>query len=137
RVPPPAAATSSSSSRATLTLNTNEDAADIATKQSVSLQVERAGVAPQSLTDTVSVQSSEDDSIDASLTVDPEEITAEDLADKDKGVEVTVSGVEKGDKVTDSLTDNEKSVASDGDFTFGVYYKGNAEDLEEGPVPFE
>src|SRR5699024_3996101 len=129
--------TTASGSSATLTLNTNEDAEDIATKQSVSLQVERAGVAPQSLTDTVSVQSSEDDSIDASLTVDPEEITAEDLADKDKGVEVTVSGVEKGDKVTDSLTDNEKSVASDGDFTFGVYYKGNAEHLEEGPVPFE
>src|SRR5699024_6798148 len=77
------------------------------------------------------------DPIDASLTVDPEEITAEDLANKDKGVEVTVSGVKKGDKVTDSLTDNEKSVASDGDFTFGVYYKGNSEDLEEGPVPFE
>jgi 5-hydroxyisourate hydrolase-like protein (transthyretin family)/outer membrane biosynthesis protein TonB len=132
-----AGTTTASGSSATLTLNTNEDAEDIATKQSVSLQVERTGVAPQSLTDTVSVQSSEDDSIDASLTVDPEEITAEDLADKDKGVEVTVSGVEKGDKVTDSLTDNEKSVASDGDFTFGVYYKGNAEDLEEGPVPFE
>ena len=132
-----AGTTTASGSSATLTLNTNEDAEDIATKQSVSLQVERAGVAPQSLTDTVSVQSSEDDSIDASLTVDPEEITSEDLADKDKGVEVTVSGVEKGDKVTDSLTDNEKSVASDGDFTFGVYYKGNAEDLEEGPVPFE
>src|SRR5699024_9773108 len=48
-------------------------------------------------TDAVEVTVTEDedavDPIDASLTVDPEEITAEDLANKDKGVEVTVSGV--------------------------------------------
>ena len=134
-----AGTTTASGSSATLTLNTNEDAEDIATKQSVSLQVQRTGVAPQSLTETVNVQpfNNEADPIDASLTVDPEEITAEDLADESKGVEVTVSGVEKGDKVTDSLTDNEKSVASDGDFTFGVYYEGDPDDLEEGPVPFE
>src|SRR5699024_11609934 len=79
-----AGTTTASGSSATLTLNTNEDAEDIATKQSVSLQVERAGVAPQSLTDTVSVQSSEDDSIDASLTVDPEETTADNIADTER-----------------------------------------------------
>src|SRR5699024_2591325 len=62
-----AGTTTASGSSETLTLNTNEDAEDIATKQSVSLQVERTGVAPQSLTDTVNVQSSDDDTIDASL----------------------------------------------------------------------
>src|SRR5699024_4775223 len=135
-----AGTTTASGSSANLTLKTNEDAEDIASEQNVSLQVQRTGVAPQSLTDTVSVKPfAEDDvdPIDASLTVDPEEITAEDLANEDKGVEVTVSGVKKGDKVTDSLTDNEKAVSSDGDFTFGVYYKGDPEGLEDGPVPFD
>src|SRR5699024_7547994 len=61
-----AGTTTASGSSATLTLNTNEDAEDIANKQRVSRQVQRDGVAPQSLPDTVSVQSSEDDSIDAS-----------------------------------------------------------------------
>src|SRR5699024_620397 len=131
-----AGTTTASGSSETLTLNTNEDAEDIATKQSVSLQVERTGVAPQSLTDTVNVQSSDDDTIDASLTVDPEEITAEDLADKDKGVEVTVSGVKKGDRIKDSLTGKTETAEADGDHVLHLWWDGNPDSLEVGKVPF-
>src|SRR5699024_10751317 len=132
--------TTASGSSATLTLKTNEDAEDIAAEQSVSLQVQRTGVAPQSLTDSVSVQSSDDDDvdpIDASLTVDPEEITAEDLANEDKGVEVTVSGVEKGDRIKDSLTGKTETAEADGDHVLHVWWEGNPDSLEVGEVPFD
>ena len=133
--------TTASGSSANLTLKTNEDAEDIAAEQSVSLQVQRTGVAPQSLTDSVSVQSSDDedevDPIDASLTVDPEEITAEDLADEGKGVEVTVSGVKKGDRIKDSLTGKTETAEADGDHVLHVWWDGNPDSLEAGEVPFE
>src|SRR5699024_8167114 len=138
-----AGTTTASGSSANLTLKTNEDAEDIATEQNVSLQVQRTGVAPQSLTDSVSVQSSDDededavDPIDASLTVDPEEITAEDLANKDKGVEVTVSGVKKGDRIKDSLTGKTETAEADGDHVLHVWWDGNPDSLEAGEVPFE
>ena len=101
---------------------------------SFAVQVQREDADTKTLTGAakVDVQAA----IDASLSVSPEEITPEDLADKDKGVDVTVTGLEEGDKVTDSLTDEEKTVPADGDFTFSVYYKGDAADLEEGPVEF-
>ncbi|NJC56063.1 hypothetical protein [Brevibacterium marinum] len=76
------------------------------------------------------------DPIDASLKVDPKEITAEDLSDPDKGVTVTVSGVERGDTITDSLTGDEKTAEADGAFEFTLYYQGNPDSLEEGKVPF-
>ena len=101
------------------------------------VQVQREGASAQSLSSTVDIQSDEEvDPIDASLTVDPKEITAEDLADKDKGVIVTVSGVKAGDKVTDSLTGETETADADGDYKLHLYYKGNAEDLEKGKVPF-
>lgn len=76
------------------------------------------------------------DPIDASLKVDPNKITAEDLSNKDKGVTVTVSGVKKGDKVTDSLTDKTETADADGDYKLHLYYEGNPDSLEEGKVAF-
>ena len=74
--------------------------------------------------------------IDASLKVDPKEITAEDLANRDKGVTVTVSGVKKGDKITDSLTGETETAEADGDYELNLWYEGNPDNLEVGKVPF-
>ena len=74
--------------------------------------------------------------IDASLKVDPKKITAEDLANRDKGVTVTVSGVKKGDKITDSLTGETETAEADGDYELNLWYEGNPDNLEVGKVPF-
>ncbi|GGC44194.1 hypothetical protein GCM10010974_28230 [Brevibacterium sediminis] len=76
------------------------------------------------------------DPIDASLKVDPKEITAEDLANKDKGVTVTVTGVKAGDKITDSLTGEAETAEADGDYKLHLWYEGNPDNLEVGEVPF-
>ncbi|MFE1084067.1 hypothetical protein [Brevibacterium sediminis] len=76
------------------------------------------------------------DPIDASLKVSPKEITAEDLANKDKGVTVTVTGVKKGDKITDSLTGKSETADADGDYELHLWYEGNPDNLEVGKVPF-
>ncbi|WP_206516229.1 hypothetical protein [Brevibacterium linens] len=89
--------------------------------------------------DSVEITVTEDDAvdpIDASLKVDPKEITAEDLANKDKGVTVTVSGVKKGDTITDSLTGKSETADADGDYTLHLWYEGNPDSLEAGKVPF-
>jgi hypothetical protein len=57
----------------------------------------------------------------------PEKITAEDLANKDKGVVVTVSGLEAGDKISDSLT-GEAGVAEGDTFEYNIYSTQSAED---------
>ena len=115
-----------------------EDLADGPLPFSIDLQRESGGV--ESLSGTVNVKAVDDgdgvDPIEASLTVDPKEITAEDLANEDKGVDVTVSGVKKGDTVTDSLTGDPVIAESDGELVLPIYYKGNADDLDPGQVPF-
>lgn len=118
--------------------------------------IEGAAVAPESLeagtysltfvddttseSTTVEVTVTEEDDavdpIDASLKVDPKEITAEDLANRDKGVTVTVSGVKKGDTITDSLTGKSETAEADGDYKLHLYYRGNPDNLEVGKVPF-
>jgi len=103
---------------------------------SFAVQVQRTGTTSATESGLVTLLADETNPIDASLSVSPDEITAEDLADENKGVDVTVTGLEKGDTVTDSLTGKEKTVQADGDFTFSVYYKGDPADLEEGPVDF-
>lgn len=92
----------------------------------------------ESTTVEVTVTEEDDavDPIDASLKVDPKEITAEDLANKDKGVTVTVTGVKKGDTITDSLTGKSETADADGDYTLHLWYEGNPDSLEAGKVPF-
>ncbi|EKU45062.1 hypothetical protein [Brevibacterium casei] len=99
--------------------------------------IEREGTESKELKGEITVVDDDAvDPIDASLTVDPKEITAEDLANRDKGVKVTVSGVKEGDQITDSLTGETKTATEDGDYTFTLYYKGNPDNLEPGKVPF-
>lgn len=76
------------------------------------------------------------DTLNASLTVIPEEITAEDMANEEKGFEIRVSGVKAGDTVTDSLTGQAETVEKDGTFSNRLFWKGDPSDLEEGPVDF-
>ena len=127
-------------STATLKLRSSKSAESLTSgQQSLAVQVERKNA--QSVTETTSFSYAPfaDDGtapIDAKLSVSPNEITAEDLADESKGVDVTVTGLEKDDTVSDSLTGKEKTVQADGDFTFSVYYKGDPADLEKGPVDF-
>ncbi|WP_209323998.1 hypothetical protein [Brevibacterium renqingii] len=129
-------ATTATGSTATLKLHYAGNADSLKDgSRSFAVNILRAGTDTKTVTGTVDVDAQ--DAIDASLKVSPDEITAEDLADESKGIDITVTGLEEGDKVTDSLTDKQKSVPSDGAFTFAVYYKGDPADLEEGPVPFE
>lgn len=89
--------------------------------------------------DPVEVSVTEDDEsdeIDASLKVTPKKITATDLADKGEGMMATVSGVKKGDKITDSLTGKTETADADGDYKLHLYYQGDAKDLEEGKLGF-
>ncbi|WP_231443151.1 hypothetical protein [Brevibacterium zhoupengii] len=134
-----APATTASGSTATLNVKYNGDAEDLTEgSKALTVKVQREGVSAESLQTQVKFEpfADEDGPIDASLTVDPEEITAEDLANKDKGVTVTVSGVKKGDKITDSLTGDTETAEKDGNHTLHIYYKGSVDELEEGKVPF-
>lgn len=99
--------------------------------------IDREGTASKELKGEITVV--EDDAvepIEATLKVDPTEITAEDLANRDKGVKVTVSGVKAGDIITNSLSDDTYTVTEDGDYTFTLYYEGNPDSIEPGKVPF-
>ncbi|GAA1368261.1 LPXTG cell wall anchor domain-containing protein [Brevibacterium luteolum] len=61
----------------------------------------------------------------------PDEITAADLADPDKGISITASNLQPGDVVTDNLTN--KPNTADGDkLTASVYYEGDPSDFEVG-----
>ena len=108
------------------------------TQESVSfaVQVQRAGTASATETGLVTLKEDGVDPIESSLSVSPDEITAEDLANKDKGVTVTVSGVKKGDKITDSLTGKSETADADGDYKLHLWYEGNPASLEVGKVPF-
>lgn len=114
------------------------DASDLEPgKYEFTVTVEREGAGSEDLTGEVTIF--EDDAvepIEATLKVDPTEITAEDLANRDKGVKVTVSGVKAGDIITNSLSDDTYTVTEDGDYTFTLYYEGNPDSIEPGKVPF-
>ncbi|MDK8434218.1 MULTISPECIES: hypothetical protein [unclassified Brevibacterium] len=133
-----APATTAIGSTATLVVTYNGEAEDLTRgSKALTVKVQREGVAAQNLrTEVVFTPFSAVDPIDASLKVDPEEITAEDLANEDKGVTVTVSGVKKGDKITDSLTGKSETAEADGDYKLHLWYDGPASDLEEDKLPF-
>jgi hypothetical protein len=78
---------------------------------------------------------SEPQAIEAKVTTSPEKITAEDLTNKDKGVAVTVTGLEAGDKISDSLT-GEAGVAEGDTFEYNIYSTKSAEEIENGKIDF-
>ncbi|MBD8021288.1 hypothetical protein, partial [Brevibacterium gallinarum] len=61
----------------------------------------------------------------------PDEITAADLTNPDKGITITASNLQAGDEVTNSLT-NESTTAEGEELTTGVYYEGDPSDFEVG-----
>ncbi|MCT1829780.1 hypothetical protein [Brevibacterium luteolum] len=61
----------------------------------------------------------------------PDEITAADLTDPDKGITITASNLQAGDEVTNNLT-NESTTAEGEELTTGVYYEGDPSDFEVG-----
>ena len=73
--------------------------------------------------------------IEAKVTTSPKEITAEDLANKDKGIVVTITGLEAGDKISDSLT-GEAGTAEGDTFEYNIYSTQPAENIENGTVDF-
>ncbi|WP_432789885.1 hypothetical protein QYM46_16800 [Brevibacterium sp. K11IcPPYGO002] len=128
-------ATTAQGSSATLKLRSAKEV----TQESVSfsVQVQREGVPSTTENSEVSLLQDETvDPINSDLSVSPDEITPKDLADESKGVEVTLTNLKEGDKVTDNLTNKTKTVSANGDFTFSVYYTKDPDTLEEGKVPF-
>ncbi|SMX88652.1 hypothetical protein BAUR920_02282 [Brevibacterium aurantiacum] len=131
-----APATTASGSTATLNVKYNGDAKDLTEgSKALTVKVQREGVSAQTLSGSTRVIDAQA-AIDSELTVDPDEITPGDLADPNMGIQVTVTNLEEGDTVTDSLIEEGRTVDADGDFTFGVYYEGDPDNLDEGPVPF-
>ncbi|WP_350269741.1 hypothetical protein AAFP32_14540 [Brevibacterium sp. CBA3109] len=129
------ATTAAADGKESLTLGYSGDAEDLKEgTKNFSVKVQRAGVAAQSLSGSTTIVEAQT-AIDSDLTVNPDEVTAEDLTDPDKGIQATITNLEEGDTVTDDLTDKPRTVDADGDFTFGVYYDGPAETLKEGPIP--
>ncbi|MCT1691210.1 hypothetical protein M3B11_09635 [Brevibacterium sp. p3-SID960] len=101
---------------------------------------ESAGTGTQEPTDsnpnpTPDSDPAEDDGDDEAPAFDPQvssapdEITAADLADPDKGISITASNLQPGDVVTDNLT-NKPKTADGEELTTGVYYTGDPSDLE-------
>ena len=134
-------ATTAQGSTATLKLHSAKSAEALTSgKQNLAVQIERpeaqTATEATSFSYTPFADSDGVDPIDASLKVDPKKITAEDLANKDKGVTVTVSGVKKGDKIKDSLTAETETAEADGDYKLHLWYEGNPKNLEAGKVPF-
>ena len=129
-------ATTAHGSTATMKLRSSSEVS----QESVSfaVQVQRTGTTAATETGVVPLAKGDDavDPIDASISVSPDEITPDDLVNKDKGVTATITGVKKGDKIMDSLTGESEVADADGEFNLHLYYRGKAEDLQEGKVPF-
>lgn len=71
--------------------------------------------------------------INASVQVVSGDVTAEEL--HEDGVTVKVTGLEKGDKIRDSLTGKTETADADGDYKLHLWYEGKASDLEAGKLP--
>lgn len=85
-------------------------------------------------TPTESPSETPTETAEPTLTVDPTEISAEDLVDTEKGVNVTVTGLEVGSSVTNSPGDGEYEANAEGIASFSIYYDGPASDFEPGQV---
>lgn len=76
--------------------------------------------------------------IDAAVSVTPQEISQTDFADESKGVQVEVTGLEAGDKVSDDATyaDGESTPAKGDTLSYTIYFTGDAADFEPQTVEF-
>ena len=76
---------------------------------------------------------------DVKASVDPKEISQEDLADKNKGVKVTVTGLEAGDKVSDNVSykKGESDTAEGDTLTYTLYnVTGDPSTIDPGELNF-
>ncbi|MGJ7539347.1 LPXTG cell wall anchor domain-containing protein [Brevibacterium luteolum] len=82
---------------------------------------------------TIEKQDDGDDApaFDPKVSSAPDEITAADLANPDKGISITASNLQPGDVVTNSLT-NEPETSEGDELVTGVYYEGDPSDFEVG-----
>ncbi len=98
--------------------------------------VSREGEDPKTFDFTVTIIGEDDGddeapAFDPQVSSAPDEITAADLADPDKGITITASNLQAGDVVTDSLTNNPETAEGE-ELTTGVYYEGDPSDFEVG-----
>ncbi|WP_309132701.1 hypothetical protein [Brevibacterium sp.] len=101
--------------------------------QRITVTVSRDGVPSETLSDSITIQAM---ALDASLTVIPEEITTADLANQDKGFQITVDGLRAGDRVQDSLTGDDPESVDGNSFSKRIYWRGDAAQLTPGPLDF-
>ncbi|RBP62514.1 hypothetical protein DFO66_11421 [Brevibacterium sanguinis] len=124
---------------ATIRLRHSATAAEIeAGAVDFTVTVERDNASPDTAEGTINLVEEDDDAdkLNASLTVVPEEITAADLANKDKGFEITVDGLRPGDTVEDSLTPDEPETVDGTSYSTRIFYDGDASQIEPGPIDF-
>lgn len=88
---------------------------------------------------TQSDEAEEQAEINAAVSVTPQEISQSDFADQNKGVQVQITGLEAGDKVSDNVTyDEGDSTSVEGDtFSYSIYFTGEAADFEPQTVEFD
>ena len=88
---------------------------------------------------TQSDDAEEQAEINAAVSVTPQEISQSDFADQNKGVQVQITGLEAGDKVSDNVTyDEGDSTTVEGDtFAYSIYFTGEAADFEPQTVEFD
>lgn len=84
--------------------------------------------------ETASRTSTDEVAAEAVMVVDPEVVEAEVAADENGGVTISLTGLEPGSSVTNTLTDEVVTADADGNAAFSVYYTGPASDLTPGRV---
>ena len=108
---------------------------EVGEKVDFTVTVSREGEESKTFDFTVTIVAEDDGddapAFDPQVSSAPDEITAADLANPDKGISITASNLQAGDVVTDSLT-NESNTAEGEELTTGVYYKGDPSDFEVG-----
>ncbi|MFL0576244.1 hypothetical protein ACH0BO_05805 [Brevibacterium luteolum] len=109
---------------------------EVGDKVDFTVTVTRTGEEPKTFNFAVTIIAEDDSNDDApafdpQVSSAPDEITAADLADPDKGITITASNLQAGDVVTDSLTNNPETAEGE-ELTTGVYYEGDPSDFEVG-----
>lgn len=109
---------------------------EVGKKVDFTVTVTRTGEEPKTFNFAVTIIAEDDSNDDApafdpQVSSAPDEITAADLADPDKGITITASNLQAGDVVTDSLTNNPETAEGE-ELTTGVYYEGDPSDFEVG-----
>ncbi len=109
---------------------------EVGQKVDFTVTVSREGEESKTFDFTVTIIGEDDGddeapAFDPQVSSAPDEITAADLADPDKGISITASNLQPEDVVTDSLT-NKPNTADGEELTTSVYYEGDPSDFEVG-----